>query len=129
MDRAAAAFFAAVEPFTVRIGAPNAFADAIFLEVDDGGALQRLNAALIEHLPLAHRYPNDSPNFLPHVTVATFEDQTDIDALRDILAGLRRVNGGAALTIDTVMLARYWLLATGAESDPIKAYHLRGRRP
>jgi 2'-5' RNA ligase len=127
LDRQATAFFKSVQTLSVRVGAPNAFPDAVILEVDDGGALRQLNASLIEHVPAAHRYASDSPNYLPHITLARFEEQTDLEPLRKTLSDLRQDAPALPMVVNTVEFTRLWLLATGAESDPVKSFYLRGR--
>lgn len=59
------------EPFTVSLGGVNSFQDAVFLEVHDGGALQRLHARLFElaAIPRAPRYA-----YLPHATIGHYTE-------------------------------------------------------
>ena len=124
IDEQATEMLRSVPPFRVRIGQPNAFPDAVILEVDDSGALRRLNAALMEHIPLLHRYPNDSPNYLPHVTIATFEDESGLPELKERLRELR-VREVGPVEVRSIQLARIWFVGGSTETDPIKAYHLR----
>ncbi len=61
--------FGRFNPFEVGIGPPNAFANALFAEVqDEAGCLQALRAELRRALPLRARPPLRWP-FVPHVTL------------------------------------------------------------
>lgn len=124
IDEQAAALFRSVSPFSVRIGRPNVFPDAVVLEVADEGALRRLHVTLMEHIPLLHRYPTDGPNYLPHVVIAFFYDASGLPALKAKLSGLRDLEVGTLL-VRSVQLVRRWLMPAGPETDPIKTYYLR----
>jgi 2'-5' RNA ligase len=60
---------AGATPFELYLGGPNAFRDAVILEVHDGGVLSRLHKRLHELAAV----PTKSPYaYLPHLTVAHF---------------------------------------------------------
>jgi 2'-5' RNA ligase len=60
---------AGATPFEIYVGGPNAFRDAVILEVHDGGVLSRLHKRLNELAAV----PTGSPYaYLPHLTVAHF---------------------------------------------------------
>jgi 2'-5' RNA ligase len=124
LDRQAGAFFQAVRSFSVRLEHANVFPGCIILEVDDGGVLRHLNAALSEHLPGLHRYATDSPNYLPHVTIATIEDDTDAAQLRRTLPGLRNLEP-VPVPVRRIDLSRAWFLGGGREMETIKSYYLQ----
>ena len=81
----------AVEPFTIAYTRVNCFHSAVVVEVD--GPLR----------PLVAGMPNDTPDFLPHMTIGVARQAAAPDELRDVLRGLRDsklgeqvVRGGAA---------------------------------
>ena len=82
----AAAAIGEEAPFTLALGGVNAFQDAIFLDVHDGGACARLHARLRELAAIksSPRYP-----FLPHVMIAHFLDPAPIGRLPALLAPWR----------------------------------------
>jgi hypothetical protein len=67
--QSAHAALAGATPFEIYVGGPNAFRDAVILEVHDGGVLSRLHKRLHElaAIPTASPYA-----YLPHLTVAHF---------------------------------------------------------
>jgi 2'-5' RNA ligase len=82
---------AGAAPFELYVGGPNAFRDAVILEVHDGGVLSRLHKRLHELAAV----PTKSPYaYLPHMTVAHFTRNAPsfgvVDAIRpwrDMLFG------------------------------------------
>lgn len=72
--------------FAMNLGGVNSFQDAVFLDVHDGGACDRLHARLRELAAIksSPRYP-----FLPHVTIAHYVDSAPIGRLPALLAPWR----------------------------------------
>lgn len=100
----AAAAVASATPFEIYAGGPNAFRDAVILEVQDGGVLSRLHKRLHELAAV----PTVSPYaFLPHVTVGhfirdapSFEVVETIRPWRDQLFGHMTVEAVDIVLID-----------------------------
>jgi 2'-5' RNA ligase len=117
----------AVQPFTARVGSPNAFEEVVFLEVLDGGAVRHLNTALSGRLDSVPRYPIDGAMWLPHVSVARFSSNDGLDELKARLASLRaEANEGPSFTVDEVMLIQAHLAAEAPTFDLLAHYELRG---
>jgi 2'-5' RNA ligase len=114
--------------FEAQLGLPNAFAEVVFVEVDDGGRLRELNARLLEALPELARYPFDGDLFLPHVSVARFRSNDGLAELKAALAELRRQAPGPSFTAGRVEFVRAWLSEEVPEFDTIAAYPLRSAR-
>lgn len=127
IDQQATALFPSVSRFAVQVRGVSALPNTVILEVEDDGMLRRLNATLTEHISLLHRYPTDSLNYLPYISVAIFEDGSGLQELKRRLSELREHALGeiGVLEVRAVQLTRYWLLPAGPEIDPIKTYYLR----
>ncbi|CAA9565462.1 MAG: hypothetical protein AVDCRST_MAG70-1998 [uncultured Thermomicrobiales bacterium] len=82
----AAAAIGEESAFTMALGGVNSFQDAIFLDVHDGGACDRLHTRLRELAAIksSPRFP-----FLPHVTIAHYVDSAPIGRLPALLAPWR----------------------------------------
>ncbi|HET7043110.1 MAG TPA: 2'-5' RNA ligase family protein, partial [Gemmatimonadales bacterium] len=75
-------------PVDVTVGPVNVFPDALILEMHDGGALAGLRRALAA--ATSHdAFVGDDAHYLPHISLAFFEDAGPADALRDRLLALR----------------------------------------
>ncbi|MBI2724303.1 MAG: 2'-5' RNA ligase family protein [Chloroflexi bacterium] len=116
----------AARKMEVRLGPVNVFPDALVLEVqDDGGGLAAIRRGLEERRAdtLA-----SGASFLPHVTLAMFEDPGVAGALRERLPPLRGLppRAGAVRGFD---LARWWFVgedpAANPELDVVRSYRLR----
>ena len=125
----AQAVFSREEAFEAHLGPANAFADAVFVEVWDGGRLRRLNARLVEALPELHRYPSDGGVYLPHVSVGYFTSNEGLVELKAALAALRSEGPGPMLPVRRIELVRAWLLSEDVpELDVLATYALRPPR-
>lgn len=90
-------------PFEIDAGGPNAFRDAVILEVHDGGVLSRLHKRLHELAAV----PTVSPYaFLPYLTVAHFvRDAPSFDAADAIRPWRGRLFGHMAVeAVDIVLI-------------------------
>ena len=96
------------EPFPVGIGPVNAFNDAVFLEVHDGGRLKALHQQLLDTLALCPRFPHDGDSYLPHLTLARYASQEGLGELKERLAALRTERLGT-LPVQRVELVKAWL--------------------
>ena len=101
---AAAAAFAAQPAFGLRIGPINAFPDVVIAEIWDGGAVRRLNTALLDGIPALPSQPFDGPYFLPHISLARYASNEALDELKDTLTQLRTVGPGPNLHVPTIEL-------------------------
>lgn len=122
----AATLLRGAKPVDVEVGPINVFPGALFLEVRDGGALgeirSRLAGATDDALGIA------DAQYLPHVTIAMFDNPACVAALRERLPLLRQ-RPPIAATIKSIELARWWFTGAGTdfpERDPVRAYPLRG---
>jgi len=100
----ATAVFAAHTAFDLRIGPVNAFPDVVIAEIWDGGAVRRLNTALLGAVPGLLRQPFDGPYFLPHVSLARYSSNEALDELKTTLADLRALGPGPALRASAIEL-------------------------
>jgi 2'-5' RNA ligase len=111
------------EAFEVELGRVNAFPSAVFVEVDDGGRLGRLNHALTEALPSVHRYDVDGDGYLPHVTAARFTGQEGLAELKERLTRLHEERGGS-LFVQQVDFVRVWLTEEYPGFDTVRSFPL-----
>lgn len=121
----AAAQLRGAKPIKIEVGPLNVFPDALILEVHDGGALGALRARL--EVAADDAFGIADAQYLPHVTIAMFDDPACAAALRKRLP-LLRVRPPVPATIKRIELARWWF--TGAETefperDTVRAYPLR----
>jgi len=102
-------------PFTVSLGGVNSFQDAVFLEVHDGGALQRLHARLFElaAIPRAPRYA-----YLPHSTIGHYTADAPSAHLAATLSPWRLTVFGQ-FPVDQVEIVT---LRTDEPSPPLETY-------
>lgn len=111
------------ESFAVELGRVNAFPSVVFVEVEDGGRLRRLNELLGEALPSLPRYESDGSGYLPHVSIARFTGQEGLDRVKDTLTSLRGERGGS-LPVRRVELVRVWLTEEYPEFDTVRVFPL-----
>ncbi len=114
--------------FEAQAGLPNAFAEVVFVEVWDGGAVGALNNALIAALPDLPRSSIDGAGFLPHVSVARFTSSEGVDELKEALGALRGEGPGPRFPIRRVEFVKAWLSEAIPEFDTLASYPLRGAR-
>jgi 2'-5' RNA ligase len=111
------------EPFQVEIGPVNAFSDAVFLEVHDGGRLKALHQQLIDALTRCPHFPHDGDSYLPHVTLARYASQEGLQGLRDRLAALRSQRLGT-LAVQRVEFIKVWLGGEYPELNVVRSIGL-----
>jgi len=111
------------EPFQVEIGPVNAFSDAVFLEVHDGGRLKALHQRLIEALGTCPRFPHDGDSYLPHVTLARYASQDGLGKLKGRLSTVRSQRLGT-LPVQRVELVKAWLGGEYPELDTVQPIQL-----
>jgi 2'-5' RNA ligase len=101
---AAEAAFERHPAFELQLGPINAFPDVVIAEVWDGGAIRRLNTALLESVPGLLRQPFDGQHFLPHVSLARYAGNEGLEELKTALTELRGLGPGPTLHIAEVEL-------------------------
>ena len=111
------------EPFQAEIGPVNAFSDAVFLEVHDGGRLKALHQRLIDALTRCPRFLHDGNGYLPHLTLARYASQEGLGELKKRLAALRSQRLGT-LPVQRVELLRVWLGSAYPELDVVQPIEL-----
>lgn len=124
----ARALFGAEPAFQAQLGPVNAFAEVVFVEIQDEGRVTELNCKLLEALPEAARYPPDGPGFLPHVSVARFSSNDGLAQLKETLAALRAEGPGPRFNVGRVELIKAWLSEDVPELDTLASYLLRPAR-
>jgi 2'-5' RNA ligase len=123
MIRAAERAVAGQEPFQAEIGPVNAFSDAVFLEVHDGGRLKALHQQLVEALTRCPRFPHDGDLYLPHLTLARYASQDGLGKLKERLTALRSQRLGT-LAVQRVELVKVWLRDERRELDVVRPIEL-----
>jgi 2'-5' RNA ligase len=123
LGRQCGSIIAKQSAYEARIGLPNAFADAVFLEVHDGGATAALNAALSAH-ELVATYPHEGDHFLPHMSIARFNSTDGLAELKSTLAELREVDGGPSFTVSRVDFVKAWLTDDEPDIETLAGYRL-----
>jgi len=85
-------------------GGVNSFADAAFLDIHDGGWLSRIHRRMLDFVP---RPANTKYPYLPHMTIAHYDQVAPVDNLPAVLADWRdRLFGDfVADRIDVVLLS------------------------
>lgn len=121
----AAALLRGAKPVDVEVGPLNVFPGALFLEVRDGGALGEIRSRLAGATDDAFGIAD--AQYLPHVTIAMFDNPACVAALRERLPLLRQ-RPPIAATIKGIELARWWFTGTETEfpeRETARAYPLR----
>ena len=106
-------------PFDVEIGPVNAFPEAVFLEVHDGGRLKTLHQRLLNALSHYPRFPHEGEAYLPHVTLARYASQERLAELKERLAALRPEKL-RTLPVRRVEFVKVWLTSDYPERDIIQ---------
>jgi 2'-5' RNA ligase len=101
---AATSVFNAHPTFDVSIGPINAFPDVVIAEIWDGGAVRRLNTALLDGVPALPGQPFDGPHFLPHISLARYASNEALDELKATLTDLRTMGPGPTLHVSAIDL-------------------------
>jgi 2'-5' RNA ligase len=113
--------------FGARIGPVNAFAEVVFMEVEDGGVIRSLNGRLLEGVAGLRPTPVDGGNFLPHVSIARFSSAEGLPRLKEALGRLRaNAAGGPGFMVRDALLVRAHLGAEAPRFETVAAYPLRG---
>jgi 2'-5' RNA ligase len=112
-------------PLECTIGPLNAFPEVVFLEVDDGGAVQAMNRALLD-VPGMPTFPVDGSTFLPHVSVARFSSGEGLAELKTRLAGERESGERISFRGEEVLLVQAHLAAEAPVFDVLATYRLGG---
>ena len=105
--------------FEAEIGPVNAFPDAVFLEVHDGGRLKALHQRLLSGLERCPRFPYDGDSYLPHLTLARYAGYEGLRELKERLAALRSESVGT-LPVRRVEFVKAWFTGDYPEFDVIQ---------
>lgn len=114
-------------PIDVTIGPVNVFPDALILEVHDRGELAAMRAALAGVTPAQAPEGWPENEFLPHITIAFFEDPACAPELRARLPRARELPPIAS-RITRVDFARWWFIGDAQDQpdlDTLRTYRLR----
>lgn len=111
--------------FLIELGGANAFLDAPFIDIHDGGWLSRIHRRLLDFMvvPPDTRYP-----YLPHMTVAHFTGDAPVGRLPARLAEWRDTSFGAFMvgSVDVVTMATS---EPYPDLDVVHEFPLGTRRP
>lgn len=90
-------------PFTIRVGGVNSFLDAPFLDIHDGGWLNRIHRRLLDIalVPTNTRYP-----YLPHITLGEYTENAPASALIETLRPWRETTFGEFAVTDIEICTR-----------------------
>lgn len=115
-------------PFRVELGRINAFAEVVFMEVLDGGAIRTLNERLLGGVAGLKQGPVDGANFLPHISIARFSSAEGMPELKQTLTRLREHSPeeAAGFTVRDALLIRAHLGGAAPTFETLAAYPLRG---
>jgi 2'-5' RNA ligase len=113
--------------FEVRLGPPNAFAEVVFVEVDDAGRTGELHAAACAVHGLPRLAIDDAP-FLPHVSIARFTSNEGLAQLKKTIAELRAEGTGPSFTVARAEFVKAWLGEGAPEFETLATYPLRSPR-
>ena len=99
------------------------FGGGVLLEIVDGGATAKLNAALSGH-DLIGNYPIDGEHFLPHLSIAGITSNEGLAETQQVLKELRAQGPGATITVGRVELVKAWLSEETPEFETLASYTL-----
>jgi 2'-5' RNA ligase len=117
--------FSTFPAYEARLGPIGGFETVAFVEVHDGGHSAELNSRLLQIGSTAVQRPFDTPNYLPHVSIAGYTADVDVPALKDVLASLRSEGPGPTILVREVLLIRAHLNERAPSFDVIASYQLR----
>ena len=112
----------------VTVGPVAVFPDALILEFHDGGALAAMRSALadVTRAEKPQGWPG-AAEFLPHISLAFFDDVSCAAPLRERLPALRELQP-VSWRISRIDFARWWFVGEPRdqpELDVIRSYRLR----
>lgn len=96
---------ARTDPFEVRLSRFNLFPDVVYAEVEAGGVPTELNRRLCKSNRTT-TLDRDCANYIPHVTLGYFLDDSDYDSLVDFLER-NRDPGFPSAVVDSLELVAY----------------------
>ena len=108
--------------FYIHLPKLNLFPSVVFLEVYDNGRIGELNRKLIT-IPQIRRTRFDHPSFLPHISMAQFQNDREFDRLISRLERLRDVGFGE-MTVGSIELVIAHLNGKYPELESIHAFEL-----
>lgn len=102
LTRAAREILGDYKPFNVRLENLNNFKSTVCVQCHDEGVIREINGAMLE-IPGIMRLRNDSPLFLPHLSIAQYKS---VDGYRQLIEYLeeRRETCFGALRVESVEL-------------------------
>lgn len=118
--------FAGFPAFEARIGPAGGFETVAFAEVHDKGRFAELNYRLLQIAPEMGRGPFDTPNYLPHISIARYTLNVDVARLKRALSSLRSQGPGPTISVREVLLIRAHLSDRAPSFDVIASYPLAG---
>jgi 2'-5' RNA ligase len=124
LGREAAALLGKRPAYPARIGLPNAFPDALILEVRDEAVTGQINTLLLEGLGSVASNPFDGASFLPHISIARFTSNAGLDQLKATLAELRAEGPGPEFPVRRVEFVKAWLSDETPEFETLASYPL-----
>ena len=68
------------KPFVLKLKNLNNFKSTVCVEAHDGGVIRSINGALLQ-IPGVQKLRNDSPLFLPHVSIAQYKSSEDYEKM------------------------------------------------
>jgi 2'-5' RNA ligase len=114
-----------VKPLAIEIGPVNVFPDALILEVRPIDEMRELLRRVDEAIGGRDAFPYTLERYLPHVTIASFRDESVVAALRGRLPPMRE-EAPTSDRIRRIDYVRWWFTgldpAEWPELDTIRSY-------
>jgi len=109
--------------FDVLLPKLNIFSEVVLIEVPDEGKIGELNKGL-QAIPEIKKMKFDYPNLLPHISIAQFQNDQELDRLISYLEKLRETEFGE-LTVNYIELVNAHLSGRYPTLKTIHAFRLR----
>ena len=109
--------------FDVVFSRLNIFPDVVFVEVHDGGKIEKIFRGL-QAIPEIRKRKFDYSSFLPHISIMHFQKQKDFTGLISYLEKLRDTEFGR-MTVDSIELVNAHLLKEYPKLNTIHTFELK----
>ncbi|ERH14031.1 MAG: hypothetical protein J07HB67_00285 [halophilic archaeon J07HB67] len=122
VDRVVSEVLSGHSPFEAVVTQFNLFPDVVYGEIADDGRLAALNRAVCSH-PAISALSRDGEEFIPHLTLGHFQNDTDFEAFVEHLEANRELSL-PPVTVDEVELVAYEVGGRPPSYDRIATYEL-----
>jgi 2'-5' RNA ligase len=109
--------------FDVVFSKLNIFPDVVFVEVHDGGKIEKIFRGL-QAIPEIRKRKFDYPSFLPHISIMHFQKNKDFTRLISCLEKLRDTEFGK-MTVNSIELVKAHLFKKYPKLNTIHTFELK----